>query len=236
MKGLAKKNNKTRGKITHRKKNNRKTIRKGKKCGGNDNDKNVSIHWQNPSRYTDEEIKKMKINAEDEYNLYKSQINKDFDEIVDKLENRQKQAYNGEEETKNIENEQPNKKKKLNTKIMNEIKNEYDIAVKARKEKINNLNTNAFKKIAEIKQIEKNEEEQRKKEEIEYRNLKEAMKKSVNLEYLEPETDPRKGEQISQEQQLDEDAKKQAKEDYTIFKDAITFNGGKKRKTHKKRK
>ena len=34
MKGLAKKNNKTRGKITRRKKNNRKTIRKRNKRGG----------------------------------------------------------------------------------------------------------------------------------------------------------------------------------------------------------
>ena len=34
MKGLAKRNNKTRGKTVRRRKNNRKTIRKGKKRGG----------------------------------------------------------------------------------------------------------------------------------------------------------------------------------------------------------
>ena len=74
---------------------------------------------------------------------------------------------------------------------------------------------------------------------IENKNYNKAILKAraLNLPYLHVE-DPSEGQLFSQQESLDETAAKLKKQDYKDFNNGnvFTFNGGKKRKTHKKRK
>jgi len=246
MKGLAKRNNKTRGKTTRKRKNNRKTIRKGKKRGGNGSDRNGFANFQSPKRYTDAEINTMKETANNDYLSKKSIIIKKFNGIVDVLEqNLRDIKFNGAEETKNDENEQPNKKKRTNNTTQDLAKAEdlinfkYMKATNARAAELQQLNTNGYEKMKEISEIEQNEREARETERIEERNYQTAMQKAKEegLSYL-PVESPGKGDQFSQEEDLHKTAAKFKKQDDEDFNNGnvLTFNGGKKRKTHKKRK
>ena len=108
----------------------------------------------------------------------------------------------------------------------------------ARTAELQQLKTNGYEKMKEIIEIEQNEREAREKERIEERNYQTAMKKAEEgrLPYL-PVEDPSKGQLISQTDDLELTAVKQAEQDRNDFeKNVLTFNGGKKRKTHKKRK
>jgi len=247
MKGLAKRNNKTRGKTTRRKKSRGKTTRKRKNRGGSGGLENVVN--EHSKRYTDTEIKTMKINFDQEYLSAKNEIKKHFDDIANDLKRDLKNIkFNGTAETKNDENEQPNKKKKTNNtsqdlaKAEDLIHFEYMKTTKARAAELTQLRTNAFEKMEEINEIEKNEHRAREKERIDERNYQTAMQKAEEEGVVyNPPSPSRPTDFMAPNQRYDP----LSYPDYPDTADAERMGdmgdnsewyGGKKRKYHKKRK
>ena len=250
MKGLAKKNNKTRGKITHRKKNNRKTIRKGKKRGGGGLEDNFND--EKTLQQQKAELMSRKNKAGEDYQKILNITAYDFKKVEIDFVNFVKQIRGeyGYTETKD-ENQHPNKKSKINydaeekvaaaekklENIMNSLNEEREIATnkyKAEKKEIEDKLTNIEKqerhKIAD-------EEFQRKQDIKTQERMVENMKKGLYINPDEPRDQHGPLQFVSQERELDKDATKRAKQDEEDFNNnVITFNGGKKRKTHKKRK
>jgi|SaaInlV_150m_DNA_3_1039698.scaffolds.fasta_scaffold01374_4 hypothetical protein len=249
MKGLAKRNNKTRGKSTRKKNDNRKTIRKGKKRGGAGlegmNKKTLQqqtdelIFRKNDAvtkliairKRTDAEFKAAEI-VFIKYVEYVKQLHKDT----------------GYAESKHVdENDPPNKKTKLDNdpriaaantkldKLMVKLQKERDTAdfeYKVEMGKINN-------EFSIIKQTEQNQQETEDiNAEKDEKTDKQRIKNIQNKTYLTPFAG--NAFNVDGRWELAEANARQEEHDKSGFKDAetagLTFNGGKKRKTHKKRK
>ena len=246
MKGLAK-NNKTRGKITRRKKNNRKTIRKGNKRGGGMED---IFNNEKTLEQQKTELISRKNKAGEDYqkilNRTAAAFNKvelDFVQLVKQTNNK-----TGYTETKD-ENQPPNKKTKYNDpngtiaaaeaeleEIMNSLNNEREIATTEYNAELKNIE----KESSIIKQKEKEQQETaetnaRKDKEIEENML---MNQQTGR-YLEP-YDNGTVFKVDQTPYLTSKIKKEIEADNKEHdereRDGMTFNGGKKRKTYKKRK
>lgn len=251
MKGLAKKNNKTRSKRRHRKKNNRKTIRKRNKYGGSG--LQYIANKKSLQQQKDELIDELKSHEEaykskvEENNEIFKKLNIELNTILDNYKNMSPKNNNGYTEAKNDdENTPPNKKRRTDIKAeFKQKKEERDSKKDKLQREIFEEHTKLNKKRKEIQdkltEIEKDIQLAIERQMIEDENYEKAIQraKELNLIYLPPH-DPNEGIHVSQQQQLDEDAKKQAKKERTIFdnmvEDNVYFNGGKKRKTHKKRK
>jgi hypothetical protein len=266
MKGLAKRNNKTRGKTVRRRKNNRKTIRKGKKRGGaglegivnekTPQQQKTELNMENDKLMYDKEIltykykEKLRNSKEvlHERNLefinYKERLIKEQEENVSN--------DRGSTETKDGD-ETSNKKFKSNIEGDIQIKNnEVNILMNKLQIELNtayakfNIELDGIQKKIQIIQsklteIEKEIQLANERRDIENNNYNEAILRAreLNLQYLHVE-DPSKGDQTSQNEYLDAMAIEQEEDNNTIFKNMeesdLTFNGGNKRKTHKKRK
>ena len=247
MKGLAKNNNKTRRKITRRKKNNRKTNRKGNKRGGaglQGIEDEISLPGQkaelmdrrNKAKNTYQEILNRTAAAFKKVEL-------DFVQLVKQTNNK-----TGYTETKD-ENQHPNKKTKYNDpdgtiaaaeaeleEIMNSLNNEREIATTEYNAELKNIE----KEISIIKQKEKEQQETAeindKKDE---KTEKEIIKNKEAGRYLEP-YDNGTVFKVDQTPYLTSKIKKEIEADNKEYDNAVEsgvyLNGGKKRKTPKKRK
>jgi hypothetical protein len=251
MKGLPKKNNKTRGKTNRRKKNNRKTIRKRNKRGGAGLQ---DIANEKPLlQQKDELINELKSHEEaykskvEENNEIFKKLNTELNTILDIYKNMSPKNNNGSTEAKNDdENTQPNIKKRTDIKAeFIQKKKERDSKKDKLQREINEEHTKLNTKRKEIQdkltEIEKDIQLAKERQMIEDENYEKAMEraKKLNLIYLPPH-DPNEGIHVSQVKELEKDEAELAEHDYTIFEKAnemgIITIGGKKRKTYKKRK
>ena len=161
MKGLAK-NNKTRGKITRRKKNNRKTIRKGNKRGGGMED---IFNNEKTLEQQKTELISRKNKAGEDYQKILNRTANDFNKVEIDFVNFVKKIRGeyGYTETKD-ENQPPNKKTKYNDQeekvavaekklenIMKSLNEEREIATRDFNAELNNIE----REISIIKQKEK---------------------------------------------------------------------------------
>ena len=248
MKGLAKKNNKTRGKGTHKKKN-RKTIRKGNKRGGGGLED--IFNDEKTLQQQKAELISRKNKADEDYQKILNRTAYDFNKVEIDFVNFVKQirGESGYTETKD-ENQHPNKKSKINydaekkvaaaenklENIMKSLNEEREIAInkyKAEKKEIEDKLTDIEKqerqKIAD-------EEFQSKQDINTQKRMVENMKKGLYINPDEPRGQHGPLLSITQERELNKNAADLEKADNEDFNDALTFNGGKKRKTYKKRK
>ena len=249
MKGLAKRNNKTRGKTVRRRKNNRKTIRKGKKRGGAGVD-NIPIETSLPEKKAELMYRRNKAK-----NTYQEILNRTADEFY-KLEldfvqfREQTNNKTGYAETKNEdENQHPTKKLKYNDpdetiaaaveeleEQMKLLNNEREIATTKYKEEIESIES----VFSFIKQKVKEQQETAYINAKKDRKIEEAkIKNKEEGKYLSPLNN---GTVFNVDQATT--LTSQALQDYhdnlanhiRMEDEGLTFNGGKKRKTHKKRK
>ena len=249
MKGLAKRNNKTRGKTTRKRKNNRKTIRKGNKRGGaglEDIKEEESLPRQK------DELLCRKNQAKNTYQEILDRTAAAFNKVELNFVQLVKQTNNktGYAETKNEdENQYPNKKTKYNDpdgtiaaaeaeleKKMKLLNNEREIAT-------TEYNAELKKIEGEFSFIKQKEKEQKETADINDENDKKILEKIIKNKkakiYLEP-YDNGTVFNVDQTPYLTRKIKEEIEADNREYdnavKSGVVFNGGKKRKTHKKRK
>ena len=243
MKGLAKKNNKTRGKTNRRKKNNRKTNRKGNKRGGSGFEIEIPLSQQKAELM--DRKKTAKINYQKILDGTLAELNTikiEFKNYVDEI--RRESGYT---ETKD-ENQHPNKKTKYNDpdglikkaevkleEIMNSLNEKSEIAARDYHAEINKIEK-------EFSIINKKEKELQETADI---NAKKDAKIDEEIEknkrdgkYIDPSND--RFYPVSQEEELTRGKFNESVADNKEYDERVKyglyFNGGKKRKTYKKRK
>jgi len=245
MKGLAKRNNKTRGKTVRRRKNNRKTIRKGKKRGG------AGLENTLPQQKAELMVRKNKADKDYQTMLnIKATVFNAAETVFKNTVKQENEKKNGYIETKNEDgDENPHKRTKYNDpdgkiaaadvifeQLMNKLNKEIATATTDYKEKIERIQ----EEFSNITQMEKELQETAYINAKKDRKIEEAKRKNKEEDkYLSPlnngtvfNVDQGLGLNLTEEQTYNMDNL-----DFRNMEDeGLTFNGGNKRKTHKKRK
>ena len=244
MKGLAKRNNKTRGKTVRRRKNNRKTIRKGKKRGG------AGLENTLPQQKAELMVRKNKADKD-----YQTMLNKKAtvfnaaETVFKNTVEQENEKKNGYTETKNGDgDENPHKKTKYNDpdgkiaaadvvleQIMNALNKEIEIATTKYNAEIESIQE-------EFSNITQREKEQ---QETAYINAKKDANTNMQIiknkeagRYLPP-YDNGTVFMVDQAPTLTSQAQNDYHENLANHENMENYGltiGGNKRKTHKKRK